>query len=660
MLGTFDTEAMHEAAHTAHGTSHGKTSDSNTDPANAAFATTLATMLNVTPQQLAKMTAQHPEGADSELEQTAGDRPGRPNTTSPIAAFDVSSARDASAKGAQLQTAPLVAPHTMTVTVDDAYRPTAELPSVVTGLSSVIGETRMGGAPSALGRPERAIAAPATSETTTATPEHATTDLLTGENTTIENATLVARTTAASVAAANLGKPAYAATHGVREAANVAAATNANTINSDPNALDPEFRARLGRVVSRMQNEYGHSVEIVEGYRPQDRQNHLYEQGRTNPGDVVTWTKSSKHTLGMAADVKIDGSYNNPEAYKQFARIAAQEGLRTLGARDPGHVELPTRAGAAAWGTTTDSVGNDAGVSRAVGLILAQQEQTNDSQSSTDADSFNSLLSRASRISGAQATSGLETRAAVTAVDAQSPNGNQFSDLLSRGGMGRTVNRAPAAGINAVAADRGKDAAPQRANATGPAGVAQVAQVATVASVAQVATIAGIARAGATFTAHSSTPVTAAVPSTGAAAAERVGQVLDVRDATPARPLSHMTLSLDNANGGTDHIRIDMRGSSVHTAISLGDHVGADKMSLRVGELQHALEQQGLEPGSIRVATTAADTGAGGSSRHNGDGFAQAQDRQPDTHRGTNRQDADDPQHGAQRQRAQRGKHGGK
>ena len=34
--------------------------------------------------------------------------------------------------------------------------------------------------------------------------------------------------------------------------------------------------------------------------------------------------------------------------------------------------------------------------------------------------------------------------------------------------------------------------------------------------------------------------------------AERVGKILDVRDASQARPLSHMTLTVDNADGGTD------------------------------------------------------------------------------------------------------------
>src|SRR5690606_21288459 len=105
--------------------------------------------------------------------------------------------------------------------------------------------------------------------------------------------------------------------------------------------LHPEFRVRLEHVVTRMAEEHGHDVDIVETLRHQVRQNHLYEQGRSRPGDVVTWTRASNHATGGAADVIIDGSWDNPAAYARLQRIAAQEGLRTLGARDPGHLELP-------------------------------------------------------------------------------------------------------------------------------------------------------------------------------------------------------------------------------------------------------------------------------------------------------------------------------
>jgi hypothetical protein len=200
---------------------------------------------------------------------------------------------------------------------------------------------------------------------------------------------------------------------------------------------------------------------------------------------------------------------------------------------------------------------------------------------------------------------------------------------------------------------------------TGVANVAEVAHVAPVARVADVATVASVANvAGAANIAqplHTSSVSTKESVAAGnsASTAERVGKILDVRDASQARPLSHMTVTLDNANGGTDRIRVDVRGSAVHTTISTGDHAGADKMSLRTGELQHALEQQGLESGSIHVAMSSAQTGAGGS-QHQGNGSLQQQDHEPNNYRGNARQDADDLHKDAQRQRARRDQKGGK
>lgn len=47
----------------------------------------------------------------------------------------------------------------------------------------------------------------------------------------------------------------------------------------------------------------GLDVCITETYRSQARQNYLYEQGRTRAGKVITWTKQSRHTSGLAWDI---------------------------------------------------------------------------------------------------------------------------------------------------------------------------------------------------------------------------------------------------------------------------------------------------------------------------------------------------------------------
>jgi hypothetical protein len=427
---------------------------------------------------------------------------------------------------------------------------------------------------------------------------------------------------------ANNGKPAFAA---AAEARTAAAATPVGSANADADALNPDFRTRLGRVIARMHDEFGKDVQLVEGFRTQSRQDFLYDQGRSRPGDVVTWTKSSKHTLGLAADVTIDGSYKDSAGFQQLAQVAAQEGLRTLGARDPGHVELPTRGGAAAWGASADVVNIDDNVSRAIGIAMDQSSAVGNTRDDNDSlGSFNGILSRAGRGS------------ATGAPPIQMP---------SMSGAGGGMN----GGMNSGLSQRDSD--DSRKDSLKSADTARVAVVADVASVAQVAQVAQAAHAGEATRVQQPFPgapiAHTAVVGNGSDAADKVGRMLDVRDATPAQPLSHVTLNIDNAAGGSDKITVQLRGGAVDTAISLGDPNRADKMSLRVGELQHALEQHGLDATAIRVASTAADTGPGWTPRQGSDQSGQ-NGRSSLNHR-DNRQDADET-----RQRSRREQQGGK
>lgn len=108
--------------------------------------------------------------------------------------------------------------------------------------------------------------------------------------------------------------------------------------------LDPTLQRRIDRVVRRMEAEHGHTVELVEGVRSPERQEFLYAQGRTRPGPVVTWTRDSAHSRGRAADLMVDGGYDDAVGYARLQQIAREEGLRTLGMKDRGHVELPAGA----------------------------------------------------------------------------------------------------------------------------------------------------------------------------------------------------------------------------------------------------------------------------------------------------------------------------
>lgn len=72
--------------------------------------------------------------------------------------------------------------------------------------------------------------------------------------------------------------------------------------NRDLNALNQEFRSRLERWLAAVRAS-GLSVMVLETHRTRARQEYLYAQGRTRPGNVVTWTLDSLHRRGLAADV---------------------------------------------------------------------------------------------------------------------------------------------------------------------------------------------------------------------------------------------------------------------------------------------------------------------------------------------------------------------
>jgi len=118
--------------------------------------------------------------------------------------------------------------------------------------------------------------------------------------------------------------------------------------------LDPSVQLRLLRFAGKMA-EVGIPWMITCTYRSQEEQDALYEQGRTKPGKVVTWTHTSRHTSRMAFDIAIlkDGkptwdvkvSVNGNEVpdYLEAGQIGEEFGL-TWGGRwkkpDYPHFEL--------------------------------------------------------------------------------------------------------------------------------------------------------------------------------------------------------------------------------------------------------------------------------------------------------------------------------
>jgi peptidoglycan LD-endopeptidase CwlK len=98
----------------------------------------------------------------------------------------------------------------------------------------------------------------------------------------------------------------------------------------DLNELDPRFRAILETALAEARKA-GLDPVVIETYRPQSRQDELYAQGRTKPGRKVTWTRHSKHTQRLAADVcpRVNGVivWHRTDLFDRWGEIAEKHGL---------------------------------------------------------------------------------------------------------------------------------------------------------------------------------------------------------------------------------------------------------------------------------------------------------------------------------------------
>lgn len=74
--------------------------------------------------------------------------------------------------------------------------------------------------------------------------------------------------------------------------------------NRDINSLQPVAQ-KAARLFLDECKKRGIPIFVTEYHRSQARQNYLYEQGRTRPGKIVTWTKNSNHTSGYAWDIAV-------------------------------------------------------------------------------------------------------------------------------------------------------------------------------------------------------------------------------------------------------------------------------------------------------------------------------------------------------------------
>ncbi|MDQ6613130.1 MAG: hypothetical protein M3Y64_11900, partial [Gemmatimonadota bacterium] len=331
-------------------------------------------------------------------------------------------------------------------------------------------------------------------------------------------------------------------------------ATNPTAPIASSDALDPEFKARLDRVISRMKSEAGLDVTLVETVRSQERQDALFAQGRTTTGNIVTWTQDSAHTRGQAADVMVGGSFNNPIGFALLQKIANEEGLRTLGAIDPGHLELP----------------KDAAGMAAAARAIASANATVTSVSSNGVARIATVAQVAPIGTAAPDPNKPLANVVAPAVTSTRSAGNSESTKSSlqdgtsekKAGTERELKSSTADNNSAAFGDAAR---PHSATFIGPR--------------------------------EASSPSAPAVDG-----AQRVQDIDTLRDQTPAKSLSQITLDIDGTNGEKQQITVDLRGNTVATHITT-DEASAQRLRSHIGELQGALESRGLEANAVRISS---------------------------------------------------------
>jgi len=379
--------------------------------------------------------------------------------------------------------------------------------------------------------------------------------------------------------------------------------------------VDPALQENLGRVMARMRDDAGQDVQVSETYS-QPRQDALITQGRSAPGPVATWTPSAKHTQGPAVDLLLDKGDAGSDAYVAPRRIATEEGLRTLGERDPGHLELPVNDSIA----TADATG-DPGVASIANVVQ---------------------LPPAARV--------IEVNVARPAAVARvaSIARPEVSTSVTR--PATTTSPAPApVDASAVVARSDANIGGQRfgANPEGRGGKSENDHDATGYSVPL--------GAGKHSTMQFSVPGIAT--DLGSSAPQRVAHVIAAREDAPARPLSQIVMNVDAGNGTTDRIQLDLRGSSLNATIDAADLHAAHAMSARSNELVRALTRDGMDVESlqVRAAASAAGPGAAEASHRSSDSSSNSR-----FERGAQWQQQDRQRSEGDRRQQQRDERGGK
>lgn len=353
-----------------------------------------------------------------------------------------------------------------------------------------------------------------------------------------------------------------------------------NVEQSDTITLDPgrarglarDFVPRLQRVVDRMWSEHGVRLDLVEGYRSQERQQELFAQGRSTPGPVVTWTQNSLHTAGSAADVYADGAPLSPDQAATLARVAREEGLRTLYPFDSGHIQMDRP------GAPVDAEG-DLGHS-ALGA------------SGADARQARPLVAVPARVAPVARPARVARPGGDHDMVSAEPQVSGESDIDSQGRGIRHEGESVVERVRAAVPERqGRSRAAWATSATAP----EASGTGSITSSGLTDTAYGYGAAGSSDrgSGASSSEVTVA------GGVRRVPMEGDVPQAVYRR----LRIPLEGLNGAAS-LDIGVRPGSVDAAVNLSDPVLADELRAHLHELRRTLTEQGLEPRDLTVRVT--------------------------------------------------------
>ena len=385
------------------------------------------------------------------------------------------------------------------------------------------------------------------------------------------------------------------------------APATASVIDRSLSALQPEFRRKLQAVITRMQTEYGYQVDVNETYRSQARQDQLFAQGRTAPGPVVTWTEHSLHSRGLAADLTITGgSPDDPTgADRQLAVVAQQEGLRTLGPRDPDHVELVR---------DSSSPPPRVVVARSAPVVYAGLRTAAAPDVAVSAPApMASVTGPASvaRVAPVASVARVATVAQVAAVARVAVPGAPApmrapAVPAGPGSTGQSGTAVPSAVPPAAGTPARDQQAPSHDDTRQRDGSADGRDTDTTDAVRTASPAPAPSTAAAAFSpTNTAAPAPAviapAVTHEHTSIGAQIARVDAANAAAAAQPMSQVVLRFDNASGGTDRIRVGLRDGSVQADVGTGDAALSQRLTDDLGQLRDTLQQQGLDVGALRV-----------------------------------------------------------